>query len=407
MFKILSPNFFKFLGSEVITRAFPFIVTLYIASLLGTSLFGEFILYWTLAEVILIIVSFNIQSTTRVYFFTKTKDELSKIAFFQLSICILLSLSLFIFFFLISYLQLFSFNLEVAAIIILASIFRSLSNYALSIFQCNKKPNYFLITNLTYVLINSFTLLLFLNPQNFLFVWSISMLISAIAQCLVSLPKVINYLDINNRSSINKAEVLSFTFFYYPQTISWMLKPTFERIAIISILGASYLGQYGLATQISSMLLLFAGVINLVTLPDLNKTLLERNFDQTKRIFRKIYLLLLPSIAFVLFGGVYFIDNYYDYQYKYSGEILPLFVLSILPHLMVIVKTPVLYFFEDSKYVAFSVMLTFTLYGICIYLIQDFLTIERILLLAFLANTVLMIAIETKVIKKMKMNKDV
>jgi hypothetical protein len=108
----------------------------------------------------------------------------------------------------------------------------------------------------------------------------------------------------------------------------------------------------------------------------------------------------------VLFGGIYFIDNYYDYQYKYSGEILPLFVLSILPHLMVIVKTPVLYFFEDSKYVAFSVMLTFALYGICIYLIQDFLTIERILLLAFLANTVLMIAIETKVIKKMKMNKD-
>ena len=401
MFQILSLNFFKFLTSEFISRAFPFLVTLYIASVLGANLFGQFILYWTIAEIIQILVSFNIQSTTRVYFFKKSIKDLSKIAGFQLFISMIIVIAIISSAIFISYIKLIGFDLLPIIFISFSAFFRTISNYALSIFQCKKMPNFYLFTSLSYVLTNSCILVLFINEGNFLYIWSISILISSFIQLLTVSTRVFEYLTFKNVLSINVKEVLSFSFFYYPQAIAWMLKPTFERIAIITIFGASYLGQFGLATQISSTLLLLAGVINLVVLPDLNKTLLDKNFIETKRIFRKAYLLLVPAIIFVLFGGIFLINNFYDKQYSYAAEILPLLILSILPHLMVILKTPVLYFYEDSKYVAMSVMLTFIIYGICIFIAQKFLTIEVILIFAFIANLVLLFAIERKVVKKL------
>ena len=144
--------------SEGLAKLAPFLTTLYVAKYLSPELFGKYSLIVVLFEVIFIFVSFNIQATTRIDYFKETKKKFNLIKQNHIAISLLIAGIC-----VLSVVFLPKSEQLISIVLIFSALFRTGSVFILAIFQCSKKVNLYILSNITFVVILSLSVIVFLK----------------------------------------------------------------------------------------------------------------------------------------------------------------------------------------------------------------------------------------------------
>lgn len=395
--KLISKSLIKFGLSEITAKAIPFGVNLYIAKLLGPENFGSFVIVWTIWELFLIFIPMNIHATIKVYFFKKSAAELSDIVVIQIicsatlaSICALL----------IGFAplkQLIGESSLIVYLLISSAFFKTISNGALAYLQCKKSENWYVLINLVYVFSVAIISVALLTKSNYLLIWSGGIFVGAALQCMLALFKVSDLLKFPNWHEANLSQIVRFASKFYAQGFIWWLKPIVDRALITTVMGLTALGEFSLAMQLASSLLVFLNAWTLVMLPKLNSSLSIRDYDALQSVLKDSYLAVFIATLLVTFAGYFFIVTAYKDGYANVGSYFLLLVVSLVPQMLLLLKINILYFYNDGLFFAKWLIAYFVLYFIAMFFLQDLISIAFLAVISFLYYSVLLVIVEVRV----------
>ncbi|CAM3994072.1 oligosaccharide flippase family protein [Shewanella aquimarina] len=355
-------NLIKYAVSEGVAKLAPFFTTLYVAKFLSVEDFGRYSLIFVVYELFFILISFNIQATTRIDFFKVSKVKFLRTKREHLIICFFLALLLLVLSIFVAFEYLY-----VLSILIFSSLMRCISVFQLAIYQCEKKASKYVISNLSFTISLSFFTLMFVYLNYGYLSWLYGLIFASFTQLLIScylfgLSRTLLYLSFCRLkisfSSFKSTFIVAFLFL--PQALGWWLKLGADRWIIDGKVGTAILGEYSLAFQFSSALLIAATVINLVLVPEINLSLKSGNFNRVR-------FLLFPAVLFLLFLSflIYFvaseiIENIYGNDYIGSLFYLKLLMFPFLVQSLILVFGNVLYYFSKGAYMAKIILIAFT-----------------------------------------------
>jgi len=379
-------NIFIFGLSEALTRITPFITVLFLATVLSVDDFGFISLLLVTYEIIFIIISNNIQATTKIDFFKLKKKELLNIKKNHLVNSVLLSspVAASLYFFL-------DYPVKLSILLIVFSLARTYIIYILTMLQCGKKVLDYISIVSVYVF--TFLIMLLFSISEGIYSWFIAMGFAYIAQLIFAFYKYRNqpFLLVNYgvmSKPLMKASLYSGLLFM-PQAIGWWMKTGVDRFLVNKFYGVEALASFSLAFQFSALLIMGVTALNLAIIPDLNSRLLSHNTKQAKKILWLGCCVILLGVVLVLGIGVFAIEYYYVGKFKSAGLLFPIFLLSIIPQCFVLLLTNVLYFTENKAFVAKSVLLVSVSQSLFNYIFIDVLGLSGLIYSALIFNSVL------------------
>ena len=354
--EVLLKKLIKFGVSEGIAKASPFVMSLYVASYLEPSSFANFGLLIVYFEIIFIFISLNIQATTRIDFINEETCHFNKIKRIHSRVSFLNFLVIFTFCFLLD-----SNDIGIALLLAFSALFRTCSSFILSILQCSNRINEYVIVNILYSIILSVSTIILVNFDFGLMSWCYSLLLATITQCIVSIL-------IYGKSEFIKIIVGA------------------DRITIKKFFGDDSLGNYTLAFQLSSIIIIFTTVLNLAIVPVIGEKLKSGDNKKVKEILIMSSCIMLSVSVLLYFMTKLFLNLDYFSEYllieKYTVYI---FVAAVVQSLMLIIIN-VLYFKGAGKIVAYTIVLLFSSQVIINYIFAEELGVVGIILNSILFN---------------------
>ena len=189
--------------------------------------------------------------------------------------------------------------------------------------------------------------------------WCYSLLLATITQCIVS---ILIY---------GKSE---------------FIKIIADRITIKKFFGDDSLGNYTLAFQLSSIIIIFTTVLNLAIVPVIGEKLKSGDNKKVKEILIMSSCIMLSVSVLLYFMTKLFLNLDYFSEYllieKYTVYI---FVAAVVQSLMLIIIN-VLYFKGAGKIVAYTIVLLFSSQVIINYIFAEELGVVGIILNSILFN---------------------
>lgn len=363
-------NILKFAISEGLAKLAPFLTTLYVAKLLTPDLFGRYTLIVVAFEILFILISFNIQATTRIDFFKEEPPTFKKTkqSHFQLSLIIACIACVSLLFFQGT-------DRVVLLVLLLSALLRTYSVFILAVFQCCQKVNYYVVVNVTFVCLLSFFTLLFLELGASYFSWAYAILGASTLQLLLAVKlygfhRFRSLLCTSFDLNALKITIVPAALFM-PQAIGWWLKNGAERFLIEKYLGAEVLGNYALTFQLSSLQIIGVTTLNLAIVPLVNKRLKEKNYQYVVALLAKISIVILVGVVVAYFLISWGIPFMYGSKYQLARELVPLFCLSNLFQALMLLYINVLYYENDGAYVAKVIFTAFFLqFAIALFLLS-------------------------------------
>lgn len=378
-------NLIKYAISEGFAKLAPFITTLYVAKYLSPELFGKYSLVIVLYEICFIFISFNIQATTRIDFFKEQAEQFKVIKqnhfFLSFVIAIIFSIAL---------LLIQKGDFLTVSILVLAAVIRSCSVFILAIFQCSKRVNAYVVTNLVFVLTLSIGIFLFLKLEAQYYSWLYAMAIASVLQLIVAIslykgdffsafvPRNVNLLSI-------KATFIP-ALLFMPQAIGWWLKTGADRAIISNQLGDSVLGEYALGFQFASLILVMVTVINLAFVPELNRLLKDDDNIKAKKIIFYTTCFLVVCSILVGIAGYLGISFFYSNDYQFALLYFTLLAFTVLPQALMLLNINVLYYHGEGKYVAKLIFIPFLLQALINMVIVQYFGVVGMITFSFLIN---------------------
>lgn len=398
-------NLIKYAVSEGIAKLAPFLTTLYVAQFLSVEDFGRYSLIFVIYELFFILVSFNIQATTRIDFFkmSRVKFLRSKREHF--------TISLFLVFFILSTSAIVSSEYKyIIYILILSSFIRCISVFQLAIYQCEKKASLYVISNLTFTIsLSIFTIVFVILDFGYLS-WLYGLLCGSFLQLLVSCVlfgynRTLLFLSLNRLNSTFSSFKATFivALLFLPQALGWWLKLGADRWIIERKVGASILGEYSLAFQFSSALLIAATVINLVLVPELNFCLKNNNLNRIKLLFFPTFLFLILLSIIIYFIASEVIIRFYDVEYLNSVFYLKLLIFPFLIQSFILIFSNILYYLGNGSYMAKLILVAFSVQVIINYCFVESFGVQGMVIVSLIANVIVFTLIILKSHSELKM----
>ncbi|QYK03918.1 oligosaccharide flippase family protein [Shewanella zhangzhouensis] len=396
-------NLIKYAFSEGVAKLAPFFTTLYVAKFISVESFGKYSLVIVAYELFFILISFNIQATTRIDYFKLTRASFLNSKRQHLIICFFLAIFISI---------LSSASNEYAYILILlvfSSLTRCISVFQLAVYQCEKSASKYVISNLTFTISLSVFTLIFVNTGCEYLSWLYGLLLASLFQLVVSSTlfgyvRTVLFLSFNrvdfNLDSFKSTFVIALLFL--PQALGWWLKLGADRWVIEQGLGASILGEYSLAFQFASVLLIAATVINLVLVPELNVSLKNCNIKRIKILISSAILFLVLLSFIVNYAGVEVIRKVYDFEYKNSIQYLEFLIFPFLVQSFVLIFSNLLYYLGKGAFMAKIILVTFTLQIAINYFFVEYFHVSGMILVSLFANVIVFMLIVVKSIIELK-----
>jgi len=354
--------------SEGLAKLAPFLTTLYVAKYLSPELFGKYSLIVVLFEVIFIFVSFNIQATTRIDYFKETKKKFNLIKQNHIAISLLIAGIC-----VLSVVFLPKSEQLIAIVLIFSALFRTGSVFILAIFQCSKKVNLYILSNITFVVILSLSVIVFLKLGYSYYSWLYGMLTASGIQFLLTLKLygATSFLSFWPKKVTFRSLKWAFAsaVLFMPQAIGWWFKSGADRFLINKYLGLELLGNYSLAFQLSSILIIFTTIVNLAVLPFINENLHKRNIVI---VFKTLTLVAIFATLFAIalyFTSVGILNYFYKQQYAPAQGMIAYLCISNLFQAFIMIFINVLYYEGRGKYVAKLVFISFFLQFLINYLL--------------------------------------
>ena len=351
-------NIVKYGVSEGIAKLAPFFTTLYVAKFLSPELFGRYSLVIVLFEIIFILISFNIQATTRIDFFKENHFNFCKIKQNHIVISFLFASVA-----LLSLVFLDGENKLIVFFLIMSALLRTISVFALAIFQCSKKVNLYIWANIIFVFSLALSIFIFVNLGATFYSWAVSMVIASALQLLFVLkafglksfkaywPRDVTY------KSLKIAFVPAFLFM--PQAIGWWLKNGADRFLINNFLGTEVLGNYSLAFQLSSILIIFVATVNLALVPTVNESLKNKKIDV---VIRMLFIMALSCVLFnvlLYYTTLEVLDLFYQESYPLAKEMTLYLCIANLFQAFNMIYINVLYYENEGGVVAKVIFFSF------------------------------------------------
>ncbi len=392
----------KFGLSDGLAKIATFLTTLYVAKSLSPDLFGMYSLVVVMFEITFILISFNIQATTRIDYFKETESSFSIIKKNHISITLiilcLLSVSLFF----------IETNHRLILLLLLScALLRTLSAFIMAIFQCSGKVNSYVISNIIFVLFLAMFTFIFVTLGMSYLSWLYSMLIASTVQLIV----VINIFGVRSFKKYLPTrfavESLKKTFIpaalFMPQALGWWLKSGAERIIISDSLGNVVLGVYALAVQFASITFMYVTILNLALVPEINKLIQRRNFEEMHKYLLMSSFSLIIICALIGILGFLVIDHIYSYDYILAKSYLPFLLMASLPQAIMLIYINVLYFNKEGKFVATLIMTTFSIQAVINFFLIDYFGIYGVISVSLVINTTALFCVINK-IRQLKYN---
>lgn len=397
-------NLLKYAISEGVAKLAPFITTLYVAKNLSADEFGRYSLIFIVYELSFILITFNIQATTRIDFFKLRRGFFLTSKREHLLISLLLAFFSVVISFVLDYESQYIF-----IILVLSSFIRCISVFQLAIFQCEKRSSSYVTSNLVFTISLSILTIIFVSLGFSYFSWLYSLLLASLIQLLISsalfgYTRTLLFLSLNridfNYQSLKSTFIVAL--FFLPQALGWWLKLGADRWIIERKLGTAFLGKYSLAFQFSSVLLIAATVINLVLVPALNSCLKNNNL-------KRIKFIMSPAVVFLVFlsMAIYFVASevivlFYNSDYLDSIIYLKLLVLPFLVQSFILLFSNILYYLGNGPYMAKLILFTFSLQIVINYYYVDKFGISGMIAISFFANFFVLIMIILKSLIELK-----
>jgi len=289
----------------------------------------------------------------------------------------------------------------VLLILIVSALLRTFSVFILAIFQCSKKVNAYIYSNIIFVFVLAISVFMFVNLGASFYSWLYAMLIASSVQFILvvklhGLIAIKKYLP----SSIT-FESLKVTFIpaalFMPQAIGWWLKSGAERIIIANGIGNAALGVYSLALQFSSILFIYVTVLNLAIVPEINRLMQRGDYKRTYRyLLACIVLLLILACALPFLGG-FVIDKVYSSEYLLAKNYLLFLTIASVPQAIMMFYINILYFNKEGKFVATTILLSFSIQTLINFMLIDYYAIQGLIVCSFIINTIALIFILKKI----------
>ena len=363
----------KFGFSEGLTKALPFVTALFVAKMVSPSTYGSFALLLVLFEILFIIISINIQATTRIDYFKFEPDEFwdSKIKHLQFSLIFSLLTILVV-------LNLTDLNLTLTIIMVASVLLRTISVFITAYFQCEGKVFNYALSNVTFAsFLAVATIFLFYLNYNYVN-WVLCLFTASLAQLIITIIIFTKSSRLPNKLSFkifttNDLLVLQSALLFTPQAIAWWLRSGAERVLIESHLSSEILGNYALAAQVAGVLIIIVSTMNLVVVPEVNKKLQQGSYIYVRRLLFKIsFLLLLVSCVF-FYLSQWILGVILPETYVFVTEYTLLSIVSTAPQLIMMLYINVLYFKGKGAYVAKLILIGYLVYFLLLaLLLKDF-----------------------------------
>lgn len=391
-------NIIKYGLSEGIAKLAPFLTTLYVAKYLSPDLFGKYSLIVVMFEIVFIFISFNIQATTRIDYF---KEEYEKFVRLKKNHFIL---SLFFALFGLTFvLFLGEEEQTILIILIVSALMRTFSVFIQAIFQCSKRVDAYILTNVSFVIVLSVTTYLLVNLGTSFYSWLYAILLASAVQLILavklySFKGALSFFpDTINCSALKETFIPAALFM--PQAIGWWMKTGADRAIIFDALGDVALGQYALAFQLSSIIVLSVVIINLALVPEVNSLIQAKKLRKVRSILLlvSLFLFIISVLVPLISHGV--ISFWYSSEYVDSIPLLYLLALSLLPQGIMMVYINVLYYSNMGAFVAKLIFSSFLFQAIVNYFIVGSQGIEGIIVCSFVVNVIVMVWIITCIYK--------
>lgn len=371
--------------SEGMAKLVPLLSSLILAKAFGPESFGILALIIVVNEITFIIISNNIAATTRVVFFDQSNRTLNEHVNKSLSYSLILFLiAQFVF-------SIFAYFTEhyILFLLPLIGVARTFTNVVLALFQCSRNSKNYLYVQLLYVF--TFCIVLGFTIELGIISWVISMTTSVLVQAIIAK----HFLAGNNyktKLKLVKTDIITakYGWSFMPQAFGWWAKSGVDRFSISSFLGAAILGNYVLAFQFASVLVLLSTALNLTYMPSIAKGVRDQNYKNNNRIYL-ITVTIITVIGFILYWfAKMFLDIYYSGDYAESLILLPFLIMSSAVHALVMVIMNELYQFKKERLVSKYVLLIFLTQGLVNFFIAKYATVYIVAISGVVFNIVLL-----------------
>lgn len=352
-------NILQYGVSEGLAKLIPFAVTLYIAKNLPSEMFGKYSLILVMFEIVFLVVSFNIQATTRIDYFKKSKVDFVTTKGIHLAIsgAITLAVPLFSYIFYNEYWWL---------VLYMASItyMRTLTALIQSIFQCSKRVIEYTTSNILFIVSLAISTMFFFQIGEFTYCWAYGMGVASVVQLSISIYQF-GYRNVLEFFNIEPTvEKLRATFaaalLFMPQAIGWWLKTGADRAIISNGLGNGALGEYVLAYQFTSVILILTGTINLALVPVLNQLLKSKNHYRIGQLLVNSCVAILFLCGATLLVANIAITEYFGSEYSRSSSFLLPLVIELCLQALMLLPINILYYEGKGTYVAKLILISFS-----------------------------------------------
>ncbi|ABI72673.1 oligosaccharide flippase family protein [Shewanella frigidimarina] len=391
-------NLIKYAVSEGIAKLAPFFTTLYVAKYLSVEDFGRYSLIFVVYELFFILISFNIQATTRIDFFKLNRVRFLATKREHLIICLLLAL-----FLLTASIFASSGYTYVLTLLVLASFLRCISVFQLAIYQCEKSASRYVASNIVFTVSLSLFTLVFVALDYGYLSWLYGLLFASFLQVLIScilFGHIRTLLFLSFHRLTFRFDSFKATFIiallFLPQALGWWLKLGADRWIIERQVGTAVLGQYSLAFQFSSALLIAASVINLVLVPEINTCLKSSNYKRIKLFLIPAILFLILLSVVIYFVASEFILRVYDAEYFNSVLYLKLLIFPFLIQSFILILSNVLYYWGKGGYMAKVILAAFSLQVIVNFFFVEIFGVVGMVLVSLIANIMVLLLIILK-----------
>lgn len=376
--------------SEALVKLMPVLTTFILASRVSPEQIGFIALAVILLEIMFILISNNIQATTRIDFFKLPLQHFiietnRKFTYTALIYSVVLAF--------ISY-PIYN-NYSQYFLLIFIPLMRVYSQFSLSYCQCSKNTLEYCYIQLAFII--PFTVFFFLFYGDGVVGWSNSYFLASTVQLIFALLIIkkqkikLSLLLTNNAWKDIYLTFLSGLIFM-PQAIGWWIKSAFERYVISLSYGLGMLGVYSFAYQFSSALALLMTAINLTIVPEIN-TLLKsehpRRFVKINKIYLYSSLLLAVSTAIISALGVYITEWLYP-KYSSGSPYICYALISVFFQSVSVMMMNELYYSDKGKFVSMLIVILSIVQSAFSFVIAQCFSIDVLLVSSIIFNIILL-----------------
>lgn len=374
-----------YLFAEFLAKITPFLITPYLARVMGASGYGLVSYYQTIILLILIFIGMSQEGAITRYYYKYGKNSLGIVVQTCYLYNVIVSLILMIIFFLL--------NKNEYILLTLVASLQSIFSVQLALRQCQKKAKEYLFLQFYNAIFLVLILLYFFKVLNFLDVkgWLYSLGGAYVLSCIMSFR---NYPEIFlNKLNYRRFKIIIIYFLSFGVPLllhqfSMFAKGHFDKIFIYSNFSLGELGVYSGGVQIASIVSVGILALNKALLPYYFELLKKGviNSDNVKTIFWYSFLIIpIPFLLFVSVKEMYYL-MFLGEDFKGVKKIVDTFVLGftlIVPYLIL-----VNYFFYkgSTKLIAVISLISSLFYIFFVFLFSE-LNIYLIPIAMIISNT--------------------